>query len=119
MQTASVNLAADQCRSTPKCEFRGALLSELRYNKSPAVRKTALDGLEAYVADDEQVRYAVLDTLMRDQSAEVRSEAIAMLKPVQADSSVRQVLRQVSTQDSNPAIRNASWTVLQGTAHIE
>jgi hypothetical protein len=56
---------------------------------------------------------------MRDKSSDVREQAIAMLQPVQGDSSVRQVLRTVSSQDANPAIRNASFQVLQGTANIE
>jgi hypothetical protein len=42
-----------------------------------------------------------------------------MLEPVQADSSVRRVLRSVSTQDSNASIRNASFQALQGSADIE
>jgi hypothetical protein len=49
----------------------------------------------------------------------VRTEAISMLSPVQADSSVQQVLRSVSSQDSNPAIRNASFHALQSSADIE
>jgi hypothetical protein len=70
------------------------------------------------VAQDESVRDAVLTTLMRDKSEDVRAQAIDVLTPVQADSSVRQVLRTVSAQDVNPAIRLASYQVLQGTADI-
>jgi 2-phosphoglycerate kinase len=61
----------------------------------------------------------VLDSLMYDQSAEVRTQAISLLQPVQADSSVRQVLRTVSADDANPAIRYASFQALQGTADIQ
>jgi 2-phosphoglycerate kinase len=32
---------------------------------------------------------------------------------------VRQVLRTVSAEDENPAIRNASFQALQGTADIQ
>ena len=49
---------------------------------------------------------------MRDSSAEVRTHAIGMLEPVEGDSSVRQVLHTVSTQDENPYIRNASMQAL-------
>jgi hypothetical protein len=91
----------------------------LRYDKSPAVRLKALEGLQPYVAQDEHVRDAVLTSLMHDKSADVRTQAISVLQPVQADSSVRQVLRTVSTQDANPAIRFASYQVLQGTADIQ
>jgi hypothetical protein len=75
--------------------------------------------LQPYVAQDEHVRDAVLDALMHDKSADVRTQAISMLTPVQADSSVRQVLRTVSSQDANPSIRNASFQVLQGSADIQ
>jgi hypothetical protein len=125
MQT--VGLLANQCRLAHGCEgetdqaseLRTTLLSELRYDKDSNVRLKALAGLQPYVAEDERVRDAVLDTLMRDKSAEVREQAIALLQPVQGDSSVRQVLRTVSSQDTNPAIRLASYNVLQGTANIE
>jgi hypothetical protein len=56
---------------------------------------------------------------MHDSSADVRGQAVSMLEPVQADSSVRQALRTVSTQDTNPAIRDASFHVLQGTSDIQ
>jgi hypothetical protein len=123
----SVGFMSDECRKGHSCadgsvgasEFRSALLSELRYDKSPKVRLTALAGLQSYVADDETVRDAVLESVRHDQSADVRAQAISTLLPVQADSSVRQVLQTVSSQDVNPAIRNASFQVLQGAANIE
>jgi len=123
----SVGLMADACRTPQGCvggqdgadELRKALLTEFRFDKSPAVRLKALAGLQSYVGQDEQVRDALLDSLMHDKSADVRAQAVSMLSPVQADSSVRQVLRTVSSQDVNPAIRNASFQVLQGTANIE
>jgi hypothetical protein len=61
----------------------------------------------------------VLDALMHDKSADVRTQAISLLEPVQADSSVRQVLRTVSTQDVNPAIRTASFKLVSGSNNIE
>jgi hypothetical protein len=123
----SVALLASECRAGHNCdassggdgEIRATLVSSLRYDKSPAVRLKALDGLQPYVAKDEHVRDAVLDALMYDKSADVRSQAISMLTPVEADSSVRQVLRTVSSQDANPAIRNASFQELQGSADIQ
>jgi hypothetical protein len=123
----SVALLANECRAGHSCDgsdggvndIRATLVSSLRYDKSPAVRLKALDGLQAYVASDEHVRNAVLTALMNDKSADVRTEAVALLTPVQADSSVRQVLRTVSSQDVNPAIRTASYQVLQGSADIQ
>ncbi len=123
----AVSLLVHQCGTTSGCsgdgsngdDYRGTLLASLHYDKDPQVRLNALQGLQPYVAQSESVRNAVLDALMNDQSPDVRSAAISMLEPVQADSSVRRVLRSVSTQDSSAAIRNASYQVLQGSADIE
>ena len=91
----------------------------LRYDKSAAVRLRALEGLQPYIGEDQKVRDAVLESLMRDGSAEVRIHAIGMLEPVQGDSSVRQVLHTVSTQDENPYIRNASMQALGNVDGIQ
>ena len=127
----SVALLANECAEGHSCDassdagvgatggIRSALLASLRYDKSPAVRLKALNGLQPYVAEDEHVRDAVMEALMHDASPDVRGQAVSMLEPVQADSSVRQVLRTVSTQDANPAIRNASFNALQGTSDIQ
>ena len=104
----SVALLANECAAGHNCGatdsdpgasgIRTALLASLRYDKSPAVRLKALNGLQPYVAQDDHVRDAVLEALMHDASADVRGQAVSMLEPVQADSSVRQVLRTVSTR---------------------
>jgi hypothetical protein len=126
----SVALLASECKAGHSCDadeaggdsgdgIRSALLASLHYDKSPSVRLKALEGLQPYVAQDQHVRNAVLDSLLRDKSADVRAQAISLLLPVQADSSVRQVLRTVSAQDVNPAIRTASFNALRDTAQIE
>jgi hypothetical protein len=123
----SIDLLANECIAGHSCTsddsgaggIRTALLASLRTDKSPAVRLHALQGLQPYVAEDERVRNGVLDALMHDKNADVRTQAISLLEPVQADSSVRQVLRTVSTQDVNPAIRNASFKALSSTSDIE
>jgi hypothetical protein len=56
---------------------------------------------------------------MHDTNAGVRTQAISLLAPVQSDSSVRQVMRTVSTTDVNPYIRTVSNQLLQGTADIQ
>jgi HEAT repeats len=84
----------------------------LRYDKSPAVRQKALEGLEPYVAEDVRVRNAVLEALLNDNDARVRTAAIGLLEPVEADSSVRQVLYSVSNSDQSPQIRNVSREIL-------
>lgn len=122
----SVALLAQECIAGHDCQdssqqdgIRSALMTSLRSDKSSAVRLKALTGLQPYVADDENVRDAVLDAVLRDRNSDVRAQAISMLTPVHADTSVREVLRTVSTQDVNPAVRNASFQVLQGASDIQ
>jgi Putative zinc-finger len=121
----SVSMLADKCKagdcdtSLDGAAVRKALMVSLRYDKSPAVRMKALEGLQPYVSNDSNVRDAVLEALMNDSSANVRTAAINLLQPVQADSSVREVMHTVSTQDQNPYIRNASRTYLQQVSDIQ
>ncbi len=126
----SVGLLASECRAGHQCEsqtenggdghgFRDALLVSLRYDKSPQVRMKALEGLQSLVRVDQRVRDAVLESLMRDPSSAVRTRAINLLEPVHGDSSVRQVLHTVSTQDDNPYIRTASMQALEVSDGIQ
>lgn len=124
----SVGLLAAECKAGHRCEskvdgggagVRDALLVSLRYDKNANVRMKALEGLQPYVGVDQRVRDAVLESLMRDTSSDVRTRAIGMLEPVQADSSVRQVLHTVSTRDNNPYIRNASTLALEGAEGLQ
>ena len=118
----SVGLLAAECRAGHSCQpsgIRDALMVALRYDRSPAVREKALEGLEPYVAEDVRVRDAVLEALLNDSDAHVRSSAISLLEPVEADTSVRQVLYSVSNSDDNPQIRNVSRQVLSRVPEIQ
>ena len=125
----SVALLAGECKAGHECggnsseagggAVRSALMVSLRYDKSPAVREKALEGLQRYIAEDTHVRDAVLEALMHDPNANVRTAAINIIEPVQADSSVRQVLQTVSTQDQNPYIRDTSRQVLEQVSDIQ
>ncbi|GAC1365756.1 MAG: hypothetical protein NVSMB3_14380 [Acidobacteriaceae bacterium] len=126
VRTDAVGLMAHECRVGHACagtdegrDVRGALMVRLRYDSDAGVRMQALHGLERYVDQDQRVRDAVLEALMHDKSASVRTAAIGMLAPVQSDSSVRQVLRTVSTQDESPFIRTASYEALQSASEIQ
>ncbi|HEX9201350.1 MAG TPA: HEAT repeat domain-containing protein [Acidobacteriaceae bacterium] len=124
VRTDSVALLANECRIGHMCvggdgSIRNALMVSLRYDKNPNVRLAALEGLQPYVAEDERVRDAMLEALMHDSSEHVRTRAISLLEPVQSDSSVRQVMRAVSTTDENPYIRTVSTHALAGTADIQ
>jgi hypothetical protein len=122
----SVSLLANECRAGHACVggadpkgIRNQLLVSMLYDEDAGVRLKALEGLQQYVGQDPRVRDAIAEALSRDPSAEVRKEAIATLGPVKTDSTVRQVLRTVSTQDENPYIRTASFNALQGAADIQ
>lgn len=126
VRTDSVSLLAGECRIGHQCVgepdgsgIRNALLVSLRYDKNSDVRLAALQGLQPYVAQDQRVRDAVLDALANDPNSNVKMRAISLLGPVQSDSSVRQVMRKVSTTDTNPYIRTVSTQALQGTADIQ
>ena len=126
VRTDSVALLAGECLIGHQCAgepdgsgIRNVLMERMLYDKSPAVRLKALEGLKPYVAQDQRVRDAVLEALMHDTNSNVKMRAIGLLEPVQSDSSVRQVMRTVSTTDENPYIRTVSTQVLQGAADIQ
>lgn len=118
----SVALLAAECRAGHSCQpagIRDALIVALRYDKSPKVRQKALDGLEPYVAEDIRVRDAVLEALLSDGDPGIRAQAISLLAPVDADTSVRQVLYSVSNSDQSPQIRDVSRQVLSRVPEIQ
>lgn len=118
----SVGLLAAECRAGHSCRgagIRDALMVALRYDKNAGVREKALEGLEPYVAEDVRVRNAVLEALLNDSDPRIRSASINILGPVEADTSVQQVLYSVSTSDDNPHIRNASRQVLSRVPEIQ
>ena len=126
VRESAVEALVEECRAGHRCQaeadgkgIRNALLLALRSDKNPAVRLKALEGLQPYIAQDKRVRDAVLVSLMHDTNASVRAASVGVLSPVQTDSSVRQVLRTTSTQDTNPYIRTASYNALQGSGDIE
>ena len=122
VRDSSVALMADECRADRGCEpsgIRDALMVALLYDRNPNVRMTALQGLEPYVSSDLRVRDAVLEALLNDADPGIRTTAINVLLPVEADTSVRQVLSTVANSDSNPQIRNVSRQVLSRAPDIQ
>jgi hypothetical protein len=118
----SVNLLAQECRNGHQCPggaIRNALMVALRYDKNAKVRSKALDGLEPYVAIDTRVRDAILEALLKDPDPGIRTQAISLLAPVEADSSVQDVLQTVASQDQNPHIRNVSRQFLEQVSQIQ
>lgn len=122
VRNSSVNLMATACRSDHGCNQEGmleALMVALRYDQNPAVRAKALEGLEPFVSEDIRVRNAILETLLNDSDVGVRTVSINALEPVDADTSVRQVLYTVSTSDANPQIRTVSRQVLSHVPEVQ
>ena len=118
----SVALLAAECRAGHSCQpagIREALMVALRYDRSPKVREKALEGLEPYVVDDVRVRDAVLEAVLNDNDAAIRAAAIGLLEPVDADTSVRQVLYSVSNSDDSPQIRSVSRQVLRRVSETQ
>lgn len=115
VRDASVDLIAREC-ATGRCKQgpdRRALMEALRYDGNPGIRLDALAGLQPYITSDVHVRNAVLDAMLHDADPVVRMQAIELVAPIEADSSVRQVLHTVAAQDENPRIRDVSEQVLQ------
>jgi len=100
-------------------EIVNALMVALRYDKNAGVREQALAGLEPYVSEDVRVRDAVLEALLDDSEPRIRTMAINILEPVEADTSVRQVLSSVAYSDHNPHIRTVSRQVLSHVPEIQ
>ncbi len=119
---SSVDLLAQACRAGHNCNggpIRNALMVALRYDHDATVRRKALEGLEPYIGADMRVRDAILEALLHDRDAGVRTEAIGLLEPVEADSSVREVLETLASQDQNPHIRTVSRQYLDQVSQIQ
>jgi anti-sigma factor RsiW len=122
LRSDSVSLLAAECRARHGCQaagIRNALLTALRFDRNAGVRQKALQGLEPYVAEDMRVRDAVLTTLMDDVDPRIRNAALNILGPVEADTSVRQVLHSVANTDRNPYIRTVSRQFLDNVPEIQ
>jgi hypothetical protein len=98
---------------------REALMYALRYDSNPGVRLKALDGLGPYVKSDTRVRDAVLEGLMNDSNPGVRTDAMRLLEPVRADSSVRAALHQLAEKDQNQYIQSEARTMLGQIPEID
>ena len=88
-------------------------------SSSRNLRLKALEGLQPYVAEDVRVRDAILEALLSDSDPDIRTAAINILEPVDADTSVRQVLHTVAHSDRNPQIRLVSRQVLSRMPEIQ
>jgi hypothetical protein len=83
------------------------------------VRLKALESLGPYVKEDTSVRDAILQALQNDSNPGVRAEAIHFLQPVRADSSVRQVLEKLASEDKSEFIRLQASRTLASMPEID
>jgi hypothetical protein len=65
------------------------------------------------------VRDVVLEALMNDANPGVRTEALRLIEPVKADSSVRVVLKRLAENDQNQYIRSEARSVLAQLPEID
>jgi hypothetical protein len=105
----SVDLLTQEPNNT---HVREALIYALRYDSNPGVRLKSLDGLGIYVKSDPRVRDALLEALVQDSNPGVRNEALRLLAPVRADSSVRSVFEKLAEDDQNQYIRSQARIML-------
>ena len=118
----SIDLVVAECTRRHSCRASGlsdALIMVLRYSRSAEMRRKTLAGLAPYVSDDLQIRNAVLEALLSDSDDQLRTDAIQVLEPVEADTSVRQVLHTVANSDPNPQIRILSRQALSQAPEIQ
>jgi hypothetical protein len=105
----SVDLLTQEPNNT---HVREALMYALRYDSNPGVRLKSLDSLGPFVKSDPRVRDVVLEALIRDSNPGVRTDALRLLDPVRADSSVRTVLQELARSDQNQYIRSQARIML-------
>jgi hypothetical protein len=106
-------------RRTEDDAVREVLIEGLRYDKNPGVRLKSLEALKGYVRNDVHVRDAVVEALLHDNNAGVREEAINMLDPVKADTSVRSALTVLAAREPDKFIREQSKRYLASMPHLD
>ena len=65
------------------------------------------------------MRDAVLEALVNDSNPGLRAQALRLLEPVRADSSVRMVLQKLADNDQNQYIQSQARNVLAQTSGID
>jgi hypothetical protein len=71
------------------------------------------------VKDDVRVRDAVLEALLNDSNPGLRTQALHLLEPCRADSSVRGALRKLAENDQNQYIRSQARNWLAELPEID
>jgi putative zinc finger protein/HEAT repeat protein len=112
--------SVDLLTQTPNdTNVREVLMYSLQNDSNPGVRLKALDGLSEFVKSDVRVRNAVLQALISDANIGVRMDALRLVEPLKADSSVRSVLTKLAQADQNASIRSQARTMLAQTPEMD
>jgi HEAT repeat protein len=112
--------SVDLLTQTPNdTNVREVLMYSLQNDSNPGVRLKAIDGLSQFVKSDVRVRNAVLQALVSDANIGVRMDALRMVEPLKADSSVRSVLTKLAQADQNASIRSQARTMLAQTPEMD
>jgi hypothetical protein len=89
---------------------RRLLLAATRESADPGIRVYSVEMLNSQGGDD--VRDALLNSVLHDPNAAVRLKAIEGLQRFAADSSSRSALRYVLEHDDNPGVRSQAIEIL-------
>lgn len=112
--------SVDLLTQTPnETNVREVLMYSLQNDSNPGVRLKAIDGLSQFVKSDVRVRNAVLQALISDANIGVRMDALRLVEPLKADSSVRSVLTKLAQADQNASIRSQARTMLAQTPEMD
>lgn len=112
--------SVDLLTQTPNdINVREVLMYSLQNDSNPGVRLKAIDGLSQFVKSDVRVRNAVLQALIGDANIGVRMDALRLVEPLKADSSVRSVLTKLAQADQNASIRSQARTMLAQTPEMD
>ena len=112
--------SVDLLTQTPNdINVREVLMYSLQNDSNPGVRLKAIDGLSQFVKSDVRVRNAVLQALVSDANIGVRMDALRLVEPLKADSSVRSVLTKLAQADQNASIRSQARTMLAQTPEMD
>jgi hypothetical protein len=109
----AVSAFGSQERTAPENDVKQALITAMKSDDNPGVRKEALEVLQKFPMDEE-IKQALLYVLVHDRMAGMRVAAIKSLEAEgQRDKDVLDVLRQKIQSDDNDYIRMKARDVLQ------
>lgn len=113
----SVNAMASEQATGSDEDVKRVLITVLRSDDNPGVRKEALEALQKFRFDDE-IKRAFMGALAKDPNSAIRIDAIKALKAsnpkdIAADQALLEMFRDKMKTDDNPYVRIQANAVLQ------